>query len=216
MNSNRKAQAKDAILMETALRRLKKSPDFIVDVGVRAGTPPLYNAFPESHFLLVDPQQGGEQELQSRPKHYDFFQLALGALPGKMTLNAQGAHSSLLNRTPRTKKEGGVSRSVEIVRFEDLIEPLGSNATFGVKLDTEGFELEIIKGFGSAVSRIEFLICEVSIRNRFVNGYIFSDLMSVLNKKGFRFYNFLNIPKPKPKRFYDCLFLQSGDPLFDK
>ena len=40
MNSNRKAQAKDAILMETALRRLKKSPDFIVDVGVRAGTPP--------------------------------------------------------------------------------------------------------------------------------------------------------------------------------
>ena len=36
MNSNRKAKAKDAILMETALRRLKKSPDFIVDVASSA------------------------------------------------------------------------------------------------------------------------------------------------------------------------------------
>ena len=36
MNSNRKAQAKDAILMETALRRLKKNPDFIVDVASSA------------------------------------------------------------------------------------------------------------------------------------------------------------------------------------
>jgi hypothetical protein len=83
-----------------------------------------------------------------------------------------------------------------------------------VKLNTEGYELEIVRGMTETARRLGFLICEISAMNRFEGSYDFSEPVAELSALGLRFYNFLNKPRARPRKFYDCMFLQRNDPFF--
>lgn len=185
----------------------------IIDVGVRKGTPALYEAFPECHFLLVDPQKGGESLLESRPGSYEFINVALGACPGTQTFKEQGAMSTFLDRTSLTHTQTYEEYEVSISTLDQIIKNANPKARFGIKIDTEGYEIEVVKGLDDFAREVEFIICEASIRSRFVGGYRFGDLVRVLGDKGFQLYNFLNAPSERP-RFYDVIFLPEDHSLF--
>ena len=88
-------------------------------------------------------------------------------------------------------------------------------ATIGVKMDIEGIELEAVRGMTGIISQVDFLICEVNIRNRAEGVYQFSDLVAELAKHDLVFFNFLNQWKPNA-RFYDVAFLPRNSPKFDQ
>ena len=73
--------------LKRLVRRNKIIADEVVDVGVRAGTPSLYQSFPAAKFFLVDPQKGGESLLEERPQNFEFLNIGLGSVPGKCILN---------------------------------------------------------------------------------------------------------------------------------
>jgi FkbM family methyltransferase len=196
------------------LTKLGFTANTIIDVGVRKGTPELYNAFPDATFILVDPQPGGEELLTEKPAHYKFMSAALGRRPGRLTLHESGVFSSIMERTELTARTVVKKVEVDVVTLDDLIGKLGLEGDIGLKIDTEGFELEVLGGLNSRAAQIEWLICEVSVRKRFVDGYTFSELVVSAHEKGFEFYNFLRSPIRTPK-YYDCLFLRKGHPLFD-
>jgi len=86
----------------------------------------------------------------------------------------------------------------------------------GIKIDTEGFEMEVIAGLDRHLSRIDFLVSEASVLNRFEGSYNFSELVAALWDKGLRFYNLLGQTGLRAPRVYDCIFLQANDPAFDR
>ena len=94
-----------------------------------------------------------------------------------------------------------------------IIDEHAPTGRLGLKIDVEGFELEVFRGLTRHLDRIDFIMSEVSVRDRFVDGYNLSDLVAELREKGFRFFNILNPSKPIAN-FYDCLFLAKDDPLF--
>ncbi|MEJ6390306.1 hypothetical protein [Gymnodinialimonas ulvae] len=47
-------------------RELVATPDLIIDVGVANGTPWLYDAFPQTEFILIDPMDECEDQVASR------------------------------------------------------------------------------------------------------------------------------------------------------
>ena len=195
------------------LAGLGLAAETILDVGVRTGTKELYDAFPERRFVLIDPQRGGEALLEARPRHYRFLGQALGRQPGRARLSDDGAKSSLLERTALTA-DGPVARyDVEVTTLDVVIGGLDGVGPVGIKLDTEGFEAEIVAGLDLQRDRVEWVICEASIRARFVEGYGFSDLVASMRDKGFMFYNVLGRLQRRPL-FYDVLFLRAGHPLF--
>src|SRR5437868_10611288 len=105
-----------------ALRVLERKPDAVIDVGVRGGTPWLYEVFPDTPFVLVDPQEGGAALLTSRPKDFVFVNMAAGRAPGYLMLNEQGAMSTFLTRTKLTEVRTRKTYEVEVATLDTLID----------------------------------------------------------------------------------------------
>src|SRR6202451_2407216 len=94
--------------MRGTLRQLASlgfAPATIFDVGVLYGTPELYEEFPESSILLIEPLAAFEARLQEICGRYkaQYVLAAAGAVPGTATLNV---HTDRL-RGPRLLKGGG-------------------------------------------------------------------------------------------------------------
>lgn len=201
--------------MARALRGLARTPDAVIDVGVRRGTPWLYEVYAGVPFVLVDPQEGGEALLEARPSRYVFVNKAAGRACQTRMLNEQGAMSTFLTRAPLTHVPTRKRHEAEIVPLDDIIDAHAPDARrIGLKLDTEGFEIEVLAGLERHVDRIDFIISEASVLNRFENQHNFSELVGAMWQKDFRFYNILNEAGLKAPRVYDCLFLRKDDAAF--
>lgn len=199
------------------LRLMERKPDAVIDVGVRNGTPWLYEAFPGTPFVLVDPQEGGAALLTSKPKDFVFVNMAAGRAPGRLSLNEQGAMSTFLTRTTLTEVRTRKTYEVEVSTLDAIIDAhLPDAKSIGIKIDTEGFEMEVIAGLDRHLSRIDFLVSEASVLNRFEGSYNFSELVAALWEKRLRFYNLLGQTGLRAPRLFDCVFLQANDPAFDR
>ena len=165
------------------LRALATDPKTIIDVGVQSGTPPLYKAFNHLPFVLVDPQRGAETLLKHKPTNYQFVEKGLGAEPGVLTLREAASQSSFVERTERFGKEYPVEKEyqVPVTTFTELMRDLNAKPPYGVKIDTEGFELEVVKGMVGTMDQIDFLICETSIKRVYKDSYQFSELVAFLS-----------------------------------
>ena len=204
---------KDGYLTADFFKSLQLDPDVIFDVGVSRGTPWLYKAFPEKKFLLIDPLPEFEDKLHTTPEHYECLNLGLGSTPGTLTLDLRGPRSSVHEWKKNTNHTSHGTVDVQITTLDDLIEKHAATQSIGLKIDTEGHEVEVIKGLDTYSSNIQFLVCECSVRQRFEDGYRFSDLISIAARKGFEFYNFLSPQKPRPLH-YDCIFFRADDERF--
>ena len=170
------------------------SPRTVIDVGVHAGTPMLYDAFPDAHFLCIDPVAECEARLAPwrRKISLEFHACALGAAPGEMDLHlprtedrTAAARASLADFAPayRDRFEGVETRRVPVTTLDAVAD--GHPGPIGLKIDTEGFELEVIRGARETLRRTEFVIAEVSLRPRFAGGYRFSELVAEMGAAGF-------------------------------
>lgn len=196
------------------LRSLGLKADTIIDVGANNGTEPLFEAFPKSKFVLIDPLQ---DELDSCKDNYpsldaDFHCIAVGAAQGhlRITKTSVTGHSSAMDRHVN---EGGESISVKMDRLDNLLLKHDYKAPYGVKIDTEGYELEVLHGLTGALDKVEFVIAEVSIKKIFKHGYKFSDMVAFMATHDFQLFDVLNAAGHQPNHF-DCLFLHENNPLF--
>jgi FkbM family methyltransferase len=206
----------DALIFAKQLRLLDLAPQVVVDVGVRRGTPWLYNSFPDADFILVDPQRAGLSAVTFRPKRFSFLNKALGAREGQLEFKEQGDLSTFLERTELTATaETTETYAVEVTTLDKIIDGVPPDSRCGLKLDVEGFELEVLRGLDKHAGRIDFIIAELSIRNRFENSYTASDFIIAAREKGFRFANIMGRVPLRIPRFLDCLFLPDSSLRFD-
>ncbi len=204
------------VTVDMMLGHLKIPCDVILDIGVSSGTPDLYAAYPDANYLLIDPLVGPDEPLLHAPKHYARVAKAVGAAPGRQTIFASGGHSSFHRRAALTQSGTPDAVEVEVTTLDALIDGLPPTTRVGVKVDTEGHEIAVLDGLDAARDRVAFLICEVSVLNRFEDGYSFADLIAAMDAKGFRMLTILTYQPPRmPLLFYDCLFLPKDAPEFD-
>lgn len=206
------------------LRTLSRSPDIVIDVGVNFGTPWLYSTFPDTPFILVDPQRRGESMLKWKPKHFTYVNKALSDKPGIQQFHEEGAKSSLMERAELTR--GNVSKvyDVEVTTVDELIKQHGVKGKIGLKLDAEGSELNILHGLTKNFDKLDFILTEASVLKRFENAVSFEELVQFISARGFSFYVICGEkynpedldPKAKAPRHFDCLFLPTGDPAFER
>lgn len=202
------------------LRRHGFAPRTLVDVGVGSGTPVLYDAFPEAELVLVEPLAEFETDLQrlvaSRGGLY--LLAALGAEPGQRALHVEPGNrlkSSLLERTALTVTGHPLeTRSVPVTTLDRLREEHRLQPPFGLKLDTEGFELEVVRGATRFLDDTLFVIAEVSVAPRFEGGYAFADFVAALAARGFRACDVLEVARGSrtPETPYvDLLFRRQSE-----
>lgn len=182
----------------------------VFDVGVSGGTPQLYRAFPDSYYVLIEPLREHLEDLDAILQHHtgEYVLAAAGAEPGSATINVEPnrrAKSSMLRRTDRTatgdeleQRRVPVTTLDEIARSRDLAKP------YGVKIDTEGFELEVIRGAEQVLKDAVLVIAEASTVPRFEGGYRNADLIEELRMHGFVPFDILR----STRAFVDVLFMR--------
>jgi FkbM family methyltransferase len=201
------------------LRRFQFRARTIFDVGVGDGTPELYRLFPDRRFVLIDPLPRAREEVASRFPGLDFafYPVALGATAGTAVLNVTtaAAKAGIPARTALTADVIAEHRPVPVTTLDAIAAEGAFPTPFGLKLDTEGYELEILRGADETLRHTEFIIAEVSVKKRFIGGYRFSDAIGFLAARGFELIDILNLHGGMPW-FYDCLFVRHDHPLFER
>ena len=200
------------------LKQYGFAPATFIDVGVHRGTPELYNLFKASRIVLIDPVPDVETFcapwLTGEGWNAQFVNCALGADPGSARITVSGPMTSLLTRLADKEKAEPRVLDVQVRRLDDVVEELKADGPFGVKIDTEGYELEVIRGAARTLSRTEFVIAEVSARRRFEDGYLFADLTAEMAKAGFALVDVLSAPSHA--RYFDCLFVRRDSPILTR
>lgn len=188
----------------------------IIDVGVLAGTPFLYDAFPKAKFILIDALEESRAAIEDAwtgKIDYDFHVTALGAAPGTLELELEPKRLARTSGQRRTDNvEGLVHRQVPVTTLDAIT--LMLDGPFGLKIDTEGHELEVLKGATETLKSCEFVIAETSIKKRFAEGYRFSEVVGFMAEHGFEVYSFLSGLTRAP-RMSDVLFIPADSPRFD-
>lgn len=169
-------------------------PEVIVDVGVLHGTYELYESFPESRYILFEALDVYEPSLKVIASKFDatYHLVAAGKVAGEMPfsvrVNDPGSSSAAI-----ISGEDNVDHiSVPVARIDEVLseDDLGESAA--LKVDVEGFELDVIEGCGSLIHAFEFVILECRFFKYEPAMYEFSEVVSRMKALGFVVYDMLD------------------------
>ena len=173
--------------------QLKNLPDIdtFIDVGVGAdGTPDLYQKFQEKKLVLIDPLDEAEKFYKENMQQADaiFYKTALGESAGSLKINIEEniGRSTILDVSDINFEGNPVEqREISVNTLDDVLknDQLGK---IGIKIDTEGYELNVILGAKKTLSNTKFVIAEVRHNHESFNGvYKLHEFITEMHKNGF-------------------------------
>jgi FkbM family methyltransferase len=181
------------------MRDLGVAPRTIFDVGFATGTEGLYGIFPDVRYVIVEPLA------ESRP----FMEEHMRAYPGSIAVHAAAGREageaefvvdpSLSGSSFLLKRKFGEIRAVPMVTIDGLVQQHGLQAPFIIKLDVQGYELEVLAGAEQTLKQTEAVITEASLwADRKRAGMTrLMDLMNWFNDRGFVLYDIAQIVRRK-------------------
>ena len=205
--------------MLEALQQLKDVgfyPDFIIDVGTANATYPLLSVFRKSFFIWIEPLVEFEREIQKLRKRYegDYYIAAAGRQNGKATINI---HSDLVGSSMLKEMDGfsadGIQREIDMITVDSLLEKYDMNRESNIllKLDVQGFEIEVIEGAKRMLELCEAIIMEVSFFKFQKDAPEFYDVIQYMKKIGYVVYDIfdgLNRPIDNALAQKDLIFVK--------
>jgi FkbM family methyltransferase len=189
------------------------APATVIDAGAAAGTPQLYEAFPDAYLVAVEPlaefRPNLEQLVAGRPGEY--VPVALGSRTGTIELEV-GPDLLLSSSLPKVRPlEVDVEmRQVPITTLDLLAAEREWKAPFGLKIDTEGAERDIVQGGTETLSRCEFVISEMSVHERFEGAGTCAEFIALMRSRGFDFVDVLDVDVGQLGLHADGLFRRSA------
>jgi FkbM family methyltransferase len=169
-------------------------PDFatVLDVGTSRGQFALFAhaRWPRARIIgfepLPDPAATARRALPGAVVH----EVALGRAPGRATMNVSGQDdSSSLLRIGRQAVEFAGTAAVreQDVEVRVLAEYLGRGLPGPtlLKIDAQGYELEVLRGAGAALGLIDEVYCECSFVELYDGQPMAAEVVAFLHAAGF-------------------------------
>ena len=175
------------------MKRLGLQPGTVIDVGVGYGTAELWEAFPGARLLLVEPipdRFGGEawEGVRRRPGA-EVVTAAAGADAGTTTITMHRAPemSSVLGAWIGDRD--GEAREVPVVRVDEAVHERELPGPYVLKVDVEGFELEVLEGASGVLEETEAVLLEVRLFELVPGGAQLHDVIPFMRERGFVAYD---------------------------
>jgi len=176
------------------LCRLGFRPRFCIDVGAYHGewTRLFKTVFPESKVLMIEAQQAKRPVLQEVAKCYCndvSIEIALlGATDDQIvTFTEMETGSSVFAETSPYDR---ITREKTTCRLDTLLARGNYSDVDFLKLDVQGYELEVLKGAQTAISQAKVVLLEASFVPINAGCPLISEIIAFLNSRGFRLFDF--------------------------
>ncbi len=203
-------------------------PGTVIDVGVGYGTPWLMEGFPDAYTVLVEPNEGFREPIERLMANRRGEVHFIGAGPREaemtLTLNVRQPTSSTMSKPSGTQIEEYArrgwtreTRDVTVpVRRLDSLPHADWPKPFLLKIDSEGFELEVLAGATGLLADVQCMIAEVSIAERYEGGYNFATFIAALDGYGFQLFDItdmLQFGRRGRLSTIDAVFVPKGSSL---
>ena len=179
-----------------------------VDVGANVGgyTDSLLKAIPGVEVYAVEPAKATFAALKERHGHepsVHLYQLALSDTDGEVTFYSTRALSETASLSPTG---GDMTETVQARTFDSFAELAGLTDVDLVKIDTEGYEREILSTMSMRPRIVQF---EFN-RDHLLRGVTLLSITQLL--PGYRFYRLLphGMVRIHPDKFIDNIFIFSN------
>jgi len=176
---------------------LGRSPRLAVDIGGNIGdySAELLLRFPGLELHVFEPATSNVNRLRGRfaaHQQVSLQQAALSDVAGRMTLFADQDGSALASLAQRQRAKFNIPfepmEEVEVRRFDTYWKQALSGRVIDiVKIDVEGYELMVLRGFGDAIRNVRVLQFEFGGANIDTKVF-FRDLWGFFEKAGFDLY----------------------------
>jgi len=171
-------------------------PKSILDVGANRGewSRNAKSIFRRANFFLIEPQMEMKPFLDkfcaSSPGS-KWFQVGAGAEIGELVLTIWDgfAGSSFLPEQSRELEKTLKQRKVPVITIDTLIQRNEIPIPDLVKIDVQGFELEVLKGGISCFTHTEVFILEVSLFRSLPKQPVFHEVINFMLEKDYVVYD---------------------------
>ena len=169
-------------------------PKVMLDVGTRDldDSITFSKGFPNAKIFSFEPNPEIFQKLKESKllaSRMSVFMLALGSTNEFRTLNYNPTKpliASLVNSESMYSLNNENVR-VEVMRLDDFVSQKRLPVPDFIKIDVEGWELEVLLGLGSLLSEVSYIQFEIS-EGTLVANSSFSKIQTVLLENGFRIF----------------------------
>jgi FkbM family methyltransferase len=199
------------------LRSIGLDPATIVDVGAAQGHWARLAAqiWPQAAIFGVEPNETNlpmlEQTVRELPR-FSYRRGFLGPEPGLRRYTDESDQTSLLN----PNATGGAEQQAPMFTLDGLIAEGALSPPQLIKLDVQGYELEVLKGAEQALKTCDAILTEVSFFPFFPKLPLVDEVIAFLRVRGFIWYDALGILRRSADdrlAQMDFLFLREGHPL---
>ena len=165
--------------------------DNFIDIGVGEGTPLLWKKYKNKKIICIDPLDHSENIVKKvlKKRNYSFYKCAVGAKEEIKILNVEkNLGRSTLLKVTKKNFEGNpkLKIKVPIKTLDSIVQKSNFKGSFGIKIDVEGYELEVIKGAKKTLKNTHFVIVEARHNHKtYHKQYKLSELMILMTKNNF-------------------------------
>lgn len=194
-------------------------PGTVFDIGVGYGTPWLYEAFPDVHFVLLEPQTRFEPALKGICERLDaeYHLVGVGEMEQSLPLYRlpdSPTGSSFLPPSEQGEKIwGSFDRSEDTMPIVPLDRFADRRGPFLIKIDTEGFEMKVLRGAGNALAKTDLVLMEVAVMKRQEGEADLIEIGAVMKENGFRLMDIPVLTQQSvdgPLLYMDVAFVKDG------
>ena len=200
--------------------------DMVIDVGANIGqfASEVRSLDGDIWIDSVEPDPNVYKKLAAKAAgdiKWRTYECALGRSSGKVTLNvfADSDFSSCLpanefgaKRFPKSLKISGTVE-VELKTLDELVSAI-PHASIGsrvlLKLDTQGFDMEVLLGAATVLDQVRVVVTEVSLLPLYQNVALFPEVLDFMKDKGFALAGFFPVSRSEDYRIIEsnCVFVR--------
>jgi FkbM family methyltransferase len=206
-----------------ALKAKGFNPRHIIDVGVNHGfwTRTAIDYFPDAYYTLVEPQDWLKEKSRDilARGNSQWISAGAGAKPGTLPLwlTYRDDACSFAYSSETVQSAGGETVNVPIITLDQVAE---ASAAFPdmVKIDAEGFDLEVINGASKLIERTDVFILETTVCGPNLENTM-QNVLVTMSRLGYRPVDIPSInrsPKDGVTWLCDIAFLRNGSLLFSE
>ena len=193
-----------------------KNSDLLIDVGSNIGQfSLLYNLyFPKSDILSFEPNKEANyiyNKVFKSNRNIKLFSIGLSDIKKiqKLYITKSNDNSSFYLPLSENKKyEVLKTTNVETNLFDNFNFKLNNYTKVLLKIDVQGFELNVLKGFDKSLKYIKYVIIEVSFIKLYDNQDLFLSIKKFLENNNFRLIKEYNIQKSNSSKIQSDLIYE--------